>query len=274
MRTLLLLTLVLIALVVLVILVLNWRFHAQVRAVEMQVLQADARDDCQPAQVPEPVQRVAERAGAGRGEQVRAIRLTQSAEMQMSADQPWQPLSARQVISVTEPGFAWVAQSRVGPINLITVLDAFTAGAGQLRVRFLGAIPLANAEGPDLSLGEAMRYLAELPWAPDAILCNGAIGWSVAVDGWLEARLRLDGQDALVRLRADETGDIVEITATGRPAMQPDGSTALMDWRGVFSDHADMGGRRIPLVGEVGYVEGGQYRPYWRGRITGYELVR
>ena len=194
--------------------------------------------------------------------------------MQISADQPWQALRARQVISVTEPGFAWVAQNRMGPINVITVLDAYSSGIGQLRVRLLGAIPLANAEGADLSLGEAMRYLAELPWAPDAILCNRAIGWTVAEDGWLEARLPLDGQEALVRLRADETGDIVEITASGRPAIQPDGSTALMDWRGVFSGHADMGGRRIPLTGEVGYVVDGRYRPYWRGRITGYELVR
>lgn len=82
-----------------------------------------------------------------------------------------------------------------------------------------------------------------------------------------------DGQ-ALVRLRADASGDIVEITATNRPARMPDGSNALRNWRGVFSDHDWIGGRRIPLCGEVGYGFGEAYQPYWRGRITGYDLVQ
>lgn len=252
----------------------GWRFHARIRGLEAQLLQANLLTDRTNRNLPDRVRAVALHAGAGQGGTVRGVRLTQTAQMQLAASKPWQPLSARQVISVLTPGFSWLASSRKGPVPVLYILDAYCAGSGLLQARLFGAIPVADAQGPELSTGEAMRYLAELPWAPDAILCNPDIAWTVAEDGWMEARLSLEAGTVLVRLRADDEGDIVEITAKDRPARLPDGSTALMDWRGLFSDHAKMGGRRIPLLGEVGYVEGGQYRPYWRGRITGYELVR
>lgn len=248
------------------------RFRAKVREIESQLLATPLPAPAKAGGLPETVRAVAERAGAGHGGLARAIRLEQQAEMQLGEAKPWQRYAARQVIAVGDAGFAWFAWQK--PLPILSVLDAFVAGRGWLCARLVGGIPLVDARGDDLNLGEAMRYLAELPWAPDAILANPAIGWLVARDGWLEARLPIAGQTALVRLLPDARGDLVEITATGRPARRPDGSTALMDWRGVFSHHRDIGGRRIPLAGEVGYVEHGDYRPYWRGRITRYELVR
>lgn len=265
---------VLVGALLLLVLGLGWRFDARVRALEAQLVQGHMSPDPAKTELPGPVRSVALSAGAGQGGAIRAVRLTQQAEMQLDARKPWQPLSARQVISVSTPGFSWLACSRKGPVAVLAILDAYVAGSGLLEARLFGAIALADAHGPDLSRGEAMRYLAELPWAPDAILCNPEIEWSVAMDGWMEARLSLEAGTALVRLRANDQGDIVEITAKDRPARLPDGTTALMDWRGLFSAHAEMGGRRIPLAGEVGYVVDGQYRPYWRGRIKSYELVR
>ena len=265
---------VLVGAMLVLVLGLGWRFDARVQALEAQLVQGNMSPDRAQRELPGPVRSVALRAGAGQGGAIRAVRLKQRAEMQLDASKPWQPLSARQVISVSTPGFSWLACSRKGPVAVLSILDAYVAGSGLLQARLFGAIPLADAHGPDLSRGEAMRYLAELPWAPDAILVNPDIEWSVAMDGWIEARLSLEAGTALVRLRANDHGEIVEITAKDRPARLPDGTTALMDWRGLFSAHAEMGGRRIPLAGEVGYVVDGNYRPYWRGRITSYELVR
>lgn len=248
------------------------RFQFTLAAVGQQVLAATANRPVAVGDLPDAVRRVADHAGARIGEG-RAVRLTQSAQMQWTPGGNWTPMDARQDIGLNAPGFAWVATRRFGPLPVMTILDAFAQGRGLLKVRLLGAVPVANAEGADLDLGEAMRYLAELPWAPDAILNNPLIGWRVAPDGWLEARLPVADRQALVRLRLNPAGDIVEITAKDRPARMPDGSIILRDWRGVFADHAQMGGRRIPLTGEVGYGLGETYQPYWRGRILSYDLV-
>ena len=38
-------------------------------------------------------------------------------------------------------------------------------------------------------------------------------------------------------------------------------------WVGTFSDHAEVGGFRIPLYGEVGWMIDDELVLYWRGRI-------
>jgi hypothetical protein len=51
------------------------------------------------------------------------------------------------------------------------VTDAFANERGDLQVKVLGLFPIARIHGGDqIAKGEAMRYLAELPWAPDALV--------------------------------------------------------------------------------------------------------
>jgi hypothetical protein len=71
----------------------------------------------------------------------------------------------------------------------------------------------------------------------------------------------------------DAAGDIVR-TEGSRPDTGADGAEILREWRGTFGDYATLGGRRIPTRGEVGYVDEGEYRPYWRGEVTALDLLR
>jgi len=213
-------------------------------------------------------------AFAARGMQgatpVGAVRLTQTAEMRLKRGADWSPLVARQVIGAAIPGFVWVAEQRLGPVPMVRVIDSYASGGGLLEVRLLGAVRLGRYDGPEAALSEALRYLAELPWAPDAILTNREIVWTEAPDG-LHARLATAGGPAEVVFGLDAAGDIVSMAATGRPATMPDGTIQPLDWRGSFGDYALIGGRRIPTTGEVGYVYPEGYEAYFRGRVTSYE---
>lgn len=75
---------------------------------------------------------------------------------------PWRPFTAEQVISVHEPGFAWVARMQTGSLLSARILDCYVDGAGLLEARLFGSLRLARAAGPQASRGELMRYLAEL----------------------------------------------------------------------------------------------------------------
>jgi hypothetical protein len=75
---------------------------------------------------------------------------------------------ATEDFAVDRVGFSWRARFPiVGPLAM-TVVDGFADGAGKLRVSLFG-IPLQTQAGPETNVGEAMRYLAELAWAPHAI---------------------------------------------------------------------------------------------------------
>lgn len=223
------------------------------------------RDD-----LPEVVRAFAERglAGAPPG---RVVRLRQSVEMVLKPGAGWQPMRARQVIGIDTAGFVWVAAMTVGPIALVKAIDAFGEGHGVLDIRVLGAWRMGVSQGPDADRAEAARYLAELPWSPDAILLNRDLIWSETADG-VEVALGTAGGEARVAFYFDAAGDIVRMTAKDRAATQPDGSVRLLDWAGHFSDYGRVGGRRIPRRGEVGYIYPTGYETYWRGTITDYRV--
>ncbi len=232
-----------------------WRFyrvtHGTVARVQAQP-QAGARTD-----LPSEVAAYLARA-LGQTRPAPALRLTQSASMELKLGLGWKPLSATQVIGAGRAGFAWIAQQ-----GIMRVLDSYADGRGLLEVRLFAAIRIARATGADVDRAEVMRYLAELPWAPDAIALNRALEWQVHDPEHWTVRLN----DVAVQFRL-EKGDVVEVTARNRPAIEA-GKTVLRDWRGVFGDHRETCGRRIPHQGEVGYMIDGSFAPYFKGRIIG-----
>ena len=221
--------------------------------------------------LPPGLRAFAERGLAG-GRPAGAVRLTQAAEMRLERGARWTALDARQVIAAPVPGFAWVAEMRAGPLPLVRVIDRYVDGDGRLEIRALGAVRIGRDAGPEATLGEAQRYLAELPWAPDAILTNREITWTETADG-VTAALETAGGTATVRFGFDAAGDIATMAAEARPAKLADGTVASLPWRGWFRDYAEIGGRRIPVQGEVGYVYPDGFESYWRGRVTGYEVL-
>ncbi|GKY87448.1 DUF6544 family protein [Sinisalibacter aestuarii] len=212
------------------------------------------------------------RRGLAGSDPARALALKQSAEMRLKPGAGWTALAARQTIATARPGFAWLAEMRLGPLPVVRVLDSYADGAGLLDVRFFGAFRLDAYEGPEAALSEGLRYLAELPWSPDAILTNRAITWEMRAEG-VAARMGTEGGPAEVVFTLDAAGDIVGVQARGRPATLPDGRVVPLDWRGAFSDYAEIDGRRIPTRGEVGYVYPDGYESYFLGRVTALSAI-
>jgi hypothetical protein len=243
------------------------RFRAMADGLVAQVVSGPPMAE---AVLPQALRERAVYNGAGRDGAFRAVRLTQEAEFRRGAD--WGPMPAVQHMGLGAAGFVWDARAPGPLVPSFTVIDAFVGGQGVLRANLFGAIPVANATGEVYDRAEAMRYLAELPWAPDAVLGNPEVEWTALDDDRVEAALETRSGRVWVRFVLNGDGDIVEMTAE-RPDVGPDGAEFARPWRGRYTDYGWVGGRRIPQSGEVGYVENGVYRAYWRGRITALELL-
>ncbi|WP_347312651.1 DUF6544 family protein [Defluviimonas sp. SAOS-178_SWC] len=223
------------------------------------------------AALPPVVADFARRAGADPARPLRIASFNQHAELRLRPGGAFTKIAAWQLISLGRPGFLWDARA-AGVLPRFHVLDAYVAGAGQLEARALGSIPLARETGAEIDLAEAFRYLAELPWVPDAILGNPELSWRVIGADAVEVRMKAAGGTARVRFRFDGEGDIVRMDAQGRPAKDINGQSARFDWRGRYWDYREIGARRIPARAEVGYVYPSGYEVYFRGEITGYHL--
>lgn len=188
--------------------------------------------------------------------------IEQRGEMRLKPDGGWLPFTAEQWFAVTEVAFCWHARVKMAPFVTAVVDDAFDGGHGRLDARLWGALPIAHGEGPELDRGEAQRYLAELPWNPDALRRNPALQVQEVHPGLLKV-WAFDPQ-TYVDLHLGPGGEIVRASCTNRPY----GETGPRAWEGEFRDYQELGGLRVPTRAEVSWLlPEGRYT-YWRGEVT------
>lgn len=194
-------------------------------------------------------------------------RFVQGGQFNLSADgERWLPFRADQVVQVQRPGFDWDARVRLAPGLPIRVHDAYAGGTGWLRASLLGLVDVANLTGGGaVAEGELMRWLAEAPWYPTALVPGAGVQWRAIDERSAEATV-VDG-DVRVSL-VFLFGDDGLVSGVRAPARARTVGKALVPtpWEGRFRDYRLLGGMRVPTQGEVGWHVDGRFRPYWRGR--------
>ncbi len=156
---------------------------------------------------------------------------------------------------------------------MVSAVDALKDGQGRFDILALGFIPIARAGHSSAQMrGELMRYLAELAWAPDAILHNTALRWREDGRGGLAVSAGAGETAAEVILSLDSDGRIAGAYAPDRPrsASAPFLPTP---WRGRFSDYRCHNEMWLPFAGEVAWEIDGKEEVYWQGRIEQWERL-
>jgi hypothetical protein len=72
------------------------------------------------------------------------------------------PFEAEQVYSTEPPGFIWLAKARVAPPVHLMARDKFVDGKGNMLIRMLGLVTVADGRGPEMDQGAGLRYWSEV----------------------------------------------------------------------------------------------------------------
>jgi len=219
--------------------------------------------------VPPVIQSFARRA-AGGTPVPKIVWLHQTGEIRADPGSAWCSFTAEQVISVHQPGFAWLARMQALPRLSAHILDCYIDGEGLLEARLFGSLPLARVTGPEVAKSELMRYLAELIWTPHAILHNPKLSWREIDATTVEVSAASVNGRARVRL-IFENGDIARIEADDRPRatgrrIRP------TPWQACCDDYREMEGCRIPTWATVSWVLDDGPFVCWHGRVTAYGM--
>lgn len=219
------------------------------------------------ARLPTAVYDLAIRLGAKPADRPSTIRLKQTGRMKSDlASDAWRAFTAKQTISTNSCAFDW--RAKTGPLGLVSVRDALVDGQVRLDVMAVSVFPIAHAEHtPALARGELMRYLAEIAWAPQAILCNHDLRWRVDDPTTISVSAGVGETVSEVLLSLDSDGRIVSAFAPDRPRLVAETSLPT-PWRGQFSDFRIQGDLWIPFAGEVAWEIDGKPMLYWQGQIT------
>jgi len=156
--------------------------------------------------------------------------------------------AARQQICLRQTDFEWRAST--GPFGSVSIVDALRADRKVSEIRVLRWLRVAGAPPDNHSVlkGQVLRYLAELAWAPDAMLQNRSVEWSTEGNA-LKAAIICGGKRYAIEITLDDEGRI--------------GS--------VFARHL---GRWLPFKAEVEWVLHGQSVTVWRGQIKSWQMTR
>lgn len=221
------------------------------------------------ADLPPEVRTLAQRLGASTSGSGRLVRLTQSGQMWMKPGAKPLAFTAEQTFAVAEVGFLWRARFRMAGLSM-GVIDYLVGSEAGLEGRLLGALPIVRVGNDDVAFrGEAMRYLAELMWVPDALLFNPQLAWRVIDARTLAVATGSGARRCEVRLILNDTGDPIRAEADDRPRAEGRLVTTC-PWFARGGDYQTISGRRIPSWGEAGWILDGNEFVYFRCRMESW----
>lgn len=123
--------------------------------------------------------------------------------------------TAIQVFRVSTVAFEWRARFPLLGRLALHVVDRYADGEGEPAVRLLG-LPLQRQRGSEVAVGEALRYLAEIPWVPHAMLANHQLAWRQLDERRVEVATQLAGRRVVAELLTDETCGVVACSSAMR----------------------------------------------------------
>jgi len=176
----------------------------------------------------------------------------------------WKPFTSTQRAVTHRPGFLWNGRVAMMPGLTARVHDSYIAGTGTLHATMLGLFTVADVHGDgEIARGELMRYFAEMPWYPTALLPSQGVRWEAVDDRSANATL-VDGPISLTLLfRFDDAGLMSSVHADERGSGVGK-DMVMLPWDCTVSNYQLRHGMMVPTRGEA--AKGG--KPYFVGDLT------
>jgi hypothetical protein len=190
-------------------------------------------------------------------ERISTVRLRQKGMMRPDPSGPWKPFHAEQVLTVDKPSFVWKAGMPFLPLVGMTARDKYEDGRGNMLVKLMSFIPVADARGKEIDQGAMLRFLAETVWFPSAALCD-YIAWEEVDSTSARATMTYGGVTASGVYRFGPNGDVLGFEAKRYGDFG--GRFSLEDWLITMKDSKSFAGIRIPYSSELTWkLKAGDY---------------
>jgi len=192
------------------------------------------------------------------------VELSMRGAMQTGRSGRWRSFQGEEVIHAAR-GFLWSARW-AGPAGLpISGLDYYYAGRGGTRRWLFDLIPVVRADGGQVALSAAGRFLAEALWLPAILLPGSEARWQ-AIDG-CRARVAVTAAhaQAAIILTLTPEGGVQEIRlARGRGR-----AGEVQPFRLAVDREQRFGNYTIPSVVRAGWGDtSGEFTDVFRAEIT------
>jgi len=218
--------------------------------------------------LPEPVQKYLRYAQIVGKKRIGTVRLKQKGSIRTGEDQGWMPFTAEQYYTTDDPSFVWHATVKFFSLPLMKARDRFYKGKGNMLIKLLPFITIADASGDEMDQGTLLRYLNEMMCFPTAYLYE-YIQWEPIDFSSAKATITVKGLAASAILYFNEEGQMTDFVA--ERYMSVEDGYSLETWSTPIEEYKEINGIMVPVKGEaVWRLNSGDFS-YIRLEITDIE---
>jgi len=198
--------------------------------------------------LPTPVQNWLQYSQVVGKERIVAARTKHDVTMRLKENQPWLNAQAEQYFRTDEPGFIWAVDIKMAPLVHIVGKDQYIDGRGNMLIKLLSLITVANGSGKEIDQGTLLRYLSEIMLVPTAALSD-TIQWEGIDSNSAKATMSYKGVTASGVFTFNKKGEILNFVAQRYGDF--DGGYRMETWCAEITEYKEFGGFKVASKGDI-----------------------
>ncbi|MFB6317071.1 DUF6920 family protein [Saccharicrinis sp. FJH54] len=192
--------------------------------------------------LPAPAQRYFKHVLTENQNYISSARLIHDGEFRVNPNQKWSKIKGEEYFTIEPPGFVWR-----GKVPFMSATDLFINKQGNLQIHLFQTIRIINKKDEKINQGELLRWLAEAPWFPTALLPSKNLSWEKINDSECKIIFSSEGIDVDARVHINNKGEITKLQAK---RFKDD---TLNNWTGIYNNYQKVNGMLIPMSCEVSW---------------------
>ncbi len=179
------------------------------------------------------------------------VHLVQELKLKMTPKQSeWNNGTAEQYFTVQPPAFNWSIATQINSIFKVVGRDKFENGNGEMIIKLLSLIPVANAKNhKKVNQATLQRYLAETVWFPSASL-SPYISWEYLDENSAKATMEYKETKGSGEFHFDEKGNFKKFVAM---RYQDSNAEEPTEWTVTATKTEERSGIMIPIECEASW---------------------
>lgn len=198
--------------------------------------------------LPRPVQNWLQYSQVVGKERIVAARTKHDVTMRLKENQPWLKAQAEQYFRTDEPGFIWAVDINMAPLVHLVGKDQYIDGRGNMLIKLLSLITVANGSGKEIDQGTLLRYLSEIMLVPTAALSD-TIQWEEIDSNSAKATMSYKGVTASGVFTFNEKGEILNFVAQRYGDF--DGGYRMETWCAEITEYKEFNGFKVASKGDI-----------------------
>lgn len=196
----------------------------------------------------------------------RTARLVQEGEFALRPG-AWRAMRAEQFVTISRPGFVWDASIGLVPGIAMRVRDEYSDGSAAMLGKVAGLVPVIDRrDTPGLAEGALLRWLAEAPGFPPALLPGAGVVWTAVDDSTARAAVTDAGLTVAMNVHFGAAGGIERVTALRYRDV--DGRGIPTPFEGRSGEYRRTSGMMVPTRLEATWLLPEGPHTFFRARIV------